>query len=172
LNDVKITAKKNFDLTNIRLDFSRELALIGDMIKKDIRMGIKIRRTIDGGTMDPLHPFTIKQKGSASPLIDTGTMSKVIVKKSRKLVEVFPAKSRTKPIKGYPKGIAEIQQKGATIRVTEKMRSFLHTKGLHLSKSTKVIKIPPRPWFGVSNKILKDIPKMIRKRIQQEISRV
>lgn len=36
---------------------------------------------------------------------------------------------------------------GAMIPVTEKMRGFLHYKGIHLKRSTMELTIPARPWF-------------------------
>ena len=171
MKDIKITAIKNFDLSKVKLDFRKELSLIGDMIRRDIRMGIKAQRTIDCQTMKPLHPFTVKQKGFPAPLIKEGIMSRVTVKKSKNKVEIFPASSRMQPLPGYPRGIAEVQQKGATIQVTDKMRSYLSGKGLHLRKKTTVIRIPARPWFGITSKVLRDIPKMMGKRIKREIKR-
>ena len=174
MKSVKITAKKNFDLNKIKLDVSKELNLIGDMIRKDIRMGIKAQRTIDGKVMKPLHPFTVKEKGFPAPLIKEGIMSRINVKKATKKkqeVKIYPAKQRTQPIKGFPLGIAEIQQKGARIRVTDNMRAYLHGRGLHLSKKTQSLEIPARPWFGISDKIMRDIPRMIKARIRQEIRR-
>jgi len=43
--------------------------------------------------------------------------------------------------------IATIQEFGATIKVTEKMRAFLHHKGIHLRKDTTHIEIPSRPFL-------------------------
>ena len=54
-----------------------------------------------------------------------------------------------------PKGqdmlaIARIMEGGATIRVTEKMRGWFASHGLHLRPSTSFILIPPRPVFGTA----------------------
>lgn len=54
-----------------------------------------------------------------------------------------------------PKGqdmlaIARVMEGGATIRVTEKMRGFFASHGLHLKPSTTHILIPPRPVFGTA----------------------
>ena len=45
---------------------------------------------------------------------------------------------------------ARIHQFGGSIKVTPKMRAFLHFKGIHLKKTTQVIKIPARPYLGVT----------------------
>lgn len=46
---------------------------------------------------------------------------------------------------------------GATIRVTPKMRAWLHYQGIHLRKDTDVINIPPRPFMRTVAK--SDAPK-------------
>ena len=40
-----------------------------------------------------------------------------------------------------------VHEFGAVIKVTPKMRGFLHFIGIHLKPSTKVIHIPPRPFM-------------------------
>lgn len=44
-------------------------------------------------------------------------------------------------------GIAAVQNYGAQIAVTDKMRGFLHHLGIHLKDSTGNIIIPPRPFM-------------------------
>ena len=177
MDDIKITVKNDFDFKKIKMDFSHELNLIGGMIKKDIRTGIRVSREIDGGSMKSLHPFTVKEKGGiTTPLMSegVGTLSRVNktrATRSKQVVIITPAESRTQPLKGYPHGIAEVQQRGATIRVTKKMRSYLRSRGLHLSKKTNVIRIPARPWFGISKSVMRAIPKLFHKRIDMELKR-
>lgn len=55
-----------------------------------------------------------------------------------------------------------IHENGALIKVTDKMRAFLHFIGLHLKASTKIIRIPPRPAYR------KAVARMLRKRKAQE----
>jgi phage gpG-like protein len=43
--------------------------------------------------------------------------------------------------------LAAIHEYGCTIKVTPKMRAFLHRQGLHLKESTTVIKIPERSFL-------------------------
>lgn len=43
--------------------------------------------------------------------------------------------------------LAGIHEYGCEIKVTPKMRAFLHRQGLHLKKSTTVIKIPERSFL-------------------------
>lgn len=53
---------------------------------------------------------------------------------------------------GYVKGgemawLASIHEYGCTIKVTPKMRAYLHHQGLHLKKTTKEIVIPERSFL-------------------------
>lgn len=43
--------------------------------------------------------------------------------------------------------IGAVHEFGKDIEVTDKMRSYLHAQGLHLKKTTKVIKIPQRSFL-------------------------
>ena len=57
---------------------------------------------------------------------------------------------------------ARIHQFGGSIKVTPKMRAFLHFKDIHLKKTTQFIKIPARPYLGVTQADKKHIIQMIR----------
>nr|DAS46862.1 MAG TPA: virion morphogenesis protein [Caudoviricetes sp.] len=50
-------------------------------------------------------------------------------------------------LKGQNAWLAGIHEYGCTIKVTPKMRSFLHRQGLHLKSTTTVIKIPERSFL-------------------------
>jgi len=63
---------------------------------------------------------------------------------------------------------AAIHEFGGTIPVTEKMRRFLHWRGVHLKKSTTQIVIPKRPWFFPVVK--KETPR-IAETIQEAINK-
>ena len=43
--------------------------------------------------------------------------------------------------------IATVHEFGCTIEVTDKMRAYLNSQGLHLKKDTKVINIPQRSFI-------------------------
>lgn len=43
--------------------------------------------------------------------------------------------------------LGAVHEFGATINVTEKMRNYLHSQGLHLRKNTTQINIPARPFL-------------------------
>lgn len=50
-------------------------------------------------------------------------------------------------LKGEHAWLAGIHEYGCNIRVTPRMRAFLHYKGYHLSKQTTVIQIPERSFI-------------------------
>lgn len=50
-------------------------------------------------------------------------------------------------------------ERGARIPVTPKSRAYLHSRGVHLKKSTTELILPPRPWFLPT--VIKSKPKII-----------
>jgi len=48
---------------------------------------------------------------------------------------------------GFAAKYAAVREFGARILVTDKMRAFLHYKGIHLKKTTTEIVQEPGPWF-------------------------
>ena len=63
-------------------------------------------------------------------------------------IEVLNGKSiEVGCIEGKHKWLAAIHEYGCNIKVTPKMRAFLHAKGLHLRKDTTVIRIPERSFL-------------------------
>lgn len=64
------------------------------------------------------------------------------------------------------RNLAKIHEYGVNINVTDKMRGFLASQGLHLKKSTTVIRIPERSfirngWDSNSNNILNKIEGLV-----------
>lgn len=55
-----------------------------------------------------------------------------------------------------------IHENGALIKVTPRMRAYLHSIGMHLSKNTQIIRIPPRPVLD------KAIQRHLRKKERKE----
>lgn len=128
---------------------------VGDFSKKlestiETRLGLagvflegKMAVKITGRLSPPLHPYTVRKKGSSQPLIDTGEMlSQLDHKVIRNTVEVGVFGSRA--------GIAKIQEFGKKINVTPKMRKYLHTQGLHLKAGTTQVVIPERSFMRSS----------------------
>ena len=61
--------------------------------------------------------------------------------------------------------IAMVNEYGAEIKVTPKMRIFLHIKGLHLKASTQFIKIPERSFIRAGFESCKD-------ELEQQVNRM
>lgn len=149
---------------------SRELARIERALPRAIerakeRAGVymagKIRKGIrdsapGGKAFVPLHEFTLKmrQGKSTKPLIWWGDLLNAVTYQIDG-DSVFVGVLRTARAKakkrdrgeGYLANIAEIQEHGRIIRVTPKMRAWLHRHGLHLKATTNFIRIPPRPFI-------------------------
>lgn len=97
-----------------------------------------------------------KRRGQRKPLNDTGTL--------RRSIHYQP--SANSVTVGTNLKYAAIHQFGGDIKVTPKMRAYLHSQGIHLRKSTNAIHIPARPFLGVNDKDLAVIREMMKKHIQ------
>ena len=131
----------------------------------------------------PLHPFTLEQKElkgyDKRTLIARGDYVNNIG-----VVEIKKGKGYTYRV-GFRKNIkigdlpidvlGRIMEYGARIKVTPKMRAYLHYKGLHLKKKTDYIIIPARPHFmPVFLRIkreLKEITKWTNKQITKQLKK-
>lgn len=102
------------------------------------------------GHWKPLSKFTVERKGHSYKLIDTKGLYRsfnwaiVSAQAGPGTGEVWVGIIRD------PRNatLMMIHENGARIRVTPKMRAFLHSIGMHLKKSTTTITIPPRPVMG------------------------
>jgi len=66
-----------------------------------------------------------------------------------------------------------IHEFGAEIVVTEKMRSYLHIHGIHLSPETDRIFIPERPVLrSAVDRIYPKLPKLLREKVWDTVRRV
>ena len=103
-------------------------------------------RIISGHDMAKLHGFTIDRKGSSKPLIDDGDLLGSVGHRFVAKDAVFVGVNR-KAADGT--NVAELheREKGTRIKVTPKMRAYLHARGFHLRPETKVLFIPGRPYI-------------------------
>jgi hypothetical protein len=122
---------------NCKVALMRAGILIEGMIKD---------RIISGRDMAKLHGFTIDEKGSSKPLIDGGDLLGSVGYRFVERDAVFVGVHR-KAEDGTD--IAELHEReeGVRIKVTPKMRAYLHARGLHLKRSTTEIFIPGRPYL-------------------------
>ena len=95
-----------------------------------------------GMPFKPLSPVTIANKGSSKPLINHGDLIGSVTYEVLDNNHVFIGVK-----KGQEANIAAVHEFGCTIRVTQKMRAYLHHNGIHLKTSTQYIHIPARPFL-------------------------
>jgi len=108
--------------------------------------GMVKERILDGKDMKPLHGFTVQQKGSSKPLIDDGDLlGSVDFAFLDELAVIVGARRRAEDGTDVA-GIHE-RENGMRIRVTPKMRAFLHARGFHLRPETRELFIPGRPFL-------------------------
>ena len=103
-------------------------------------------RVISGRGMKPLHPFTVEQKGSSKPLIDDGDLLGSVGFRFVRNNAVFVGAHR-KTADGIDLAALHEREEGTRIKVTPKMRAYLHARGLHLRRTTTEIFIPGRPYI-------------------------
>jgi hypothetical protein len=150
-----ITIEKNFDFSKINMDLSKELNLSGSMIIKDMVDKNRKGLSYNGEKLEPLNPKTIKRKrakGRSNPsraLYDSGLMI-----------------GRGSAKKTGGRGL--FLSKRASKTKQEAVISFAkdrHQIGIYHNEGTN--KLPKREWFGVSDKVEKDILRMIELRIDR-----
>lgn len=102
-----------------------------------------------GEKFTPLSPVTIANKGSSKPLIDNGDLvgSVTYATPDTNTVFIGVRKSAKSKDGGALANIAAVHEFGCTIKVTPKMRAYLHYQGIHLKASTQYITVPPRPYL-------------------------
>ena len=122
---------------NSSVALSRAGILLEGMIKD---------RIISGRDMAKLHGFTVEQKGSSKPLINDGDLLGSVGHRFVEKNAVFVGAHR-KAADGTDVAELHEREKGTRIKVTPKMRAYLHAHGFHLKPETKVLFIPGRPYI-------------------------
>lgn len=155
-------AKRAFKTGRIRAEVSRLAQVVGEKQAKALRE--QIAKTILDGQAGgpPLSPATVEMKGSQTPWFNTGVLAKSIdLVRLGKFTWGIGFKSGTGSHRDMDvAAIAIINEFGATIKVTERMRGFLAARGIFLQKATKVLIVPARPV--VRPAISKMLPKFRR----------
>ena len=108
---------------------------VGNYGASEIKKGI-----VSGKNFAPNHPYTAAKKGSSKPLIDKGDLLGSVTYDVINSNAVFIGVNKNA-------NIAAVHEFGCTIKVTPKMRAYLHYNGLHLKASTQYINIPARPFI-------------------------
>ena len=125
---------------NCKVALTRAGILLEGMIKD---------RIISGRDMAKLHGFTIDQKGSSKPLVNDGDLLGSVGYRFVGKDAVFVGAHR-KAADGTDVAELHEREEGVRIKVTPKMRAYLHARGLHLKRSTTEIFIPGRPYIKPS----------------------
>lgn len=118
----------------------------------EIKRGI-INQAPGGKPFAPLHPFTIgkapfpPRKKSSKALIDHNDLVNSATYQVLSPEKVLVGVKKSVPGKKGVVDIAAVHEYGCTIRVTDKMRGYLHSQGLHLKQSTQFIRIPERSYL-------------------------
>ena len=147
---MSVTVEMNFDLKKIKLNLSKELNFVGQIIKKDHYQRLEEGKAVNGSGMQQLQPATIKRKGNSKILVDSGKMRNLIVKKAsskKQIVEVHPGR----------------REKYKNSKVTMADVGRFHQEGAG--------SLPVREWFGISEDAEARAYKLIEQRIEQEINR-
>ena len=102
-----------------------------------------------GNAFTANHPFTVAKKGSSKPLINDGDLVGSITHEDVGLNVVWVGVKKGSRSKdgGDLVDIAWVHEFGCSIRVTERMRVYLHSQGLHLKPATEYIRIPERSFL-------------------------
>jgi phage gpG-like protein len=111
------------------------------------RLKAVIERGVDRDKWPPLHPFTLENKTGNQMMVNSGTLLRSI--SSLTADSIFTVGRRHMEI-GSRLVYAGIQNFGGKIRVTPKMRGYLHWRGLHLKATTNHITIPKREYLFIS----------------------
>jgi hypothetical protein len=133
----------------------------------------KVKEKIEKGDPNwpPLSSATLeirRHKGrySDKPLYDTGAH---ILNRITHTVEGDVVKVG---IFGESALVACVQEFGATIKVTSKMRAFLRRFGIYLRKDKEVIKIPPRSFLrSTFDENEKEIEQLIGKEVKAVVEK-
>lgn len=100
-----------------------------------------------GKTFASLSQWTIAQKKSSKPLINYGDLRNSATYQVNSPEEVIVGVKKSVRGKKGDVNIAAVHEYGCTIKVTDKMRAYLHYQGIHLKASTQFIRIPERSYL-------------------------
>jgi len=139
--------------------------------KKEIKKTISGRGTLVPVTLKGIAPMTVKMRRAVGyrgkkPLRASGQMSNAVVAKKTGPNDWFVGVSKKTHVTVKPMGhtrrigkyvpltfyncanIAQLNENGFTIQVTDAMRGYLHAVGHHLSPGTKKLSVPKRAFIG------------------------
>jgi hypothetical protein len=133
-----------------------EKELVGERTDKALQTLAEAgKRFIVGGIINQrenwkqLSDITKTLKGHDRILIDSGTFvgSMVVYREGKRWFAGLPEGAKGNKGKDLEM-IGEVHEKGASVKVTEKIRKFFFAIGFPLRANTAFIMIPARPWFA------------------------
>jgi len=161
-------------LKNVMKKFDRRIEQNGTVAlhQSAVRLESIIRnRILDGKGMKPDHPFTVKLKRSSKPLIDNSDLLQSVSHHFIDRHTVAVGVNRRTP-KGVNIAALHEREKGVRIKVTPRMRAWLHGHGLHLKPSTKELFIPGRPFMKPSYRDFRKkgiVKKLFRQAVEKTV---
>ncbi len=142
----RIRVTKNFDLSKIKLDLTRELNLAAQIVKKDHFQRLERGIGVSGKKLEPSQKIKLGLGGKT--LVDSGQMRNLVIDKatkSKQVASLAPGSKRSYRGKDVtPADVGYFHQTGAG-------------------------RLPKREWFGITDKAEKDIFKMVEMTIEREI---
>ena len=130
-----------FNPSKIAAGIRQAAARAGNYGASAVKKGI-VSGAPGGQKFVPNSSFTTARKGSSKPLVDKGDLVGSVTYQVVDDNHVFIGVNKGKEV-----NIAAVHEFGCTIKVTPKMRAYLHYQGIHLKSSTQFISIPPRPFL-------------------------
>lgn len=131
----------------------------------------------------PLHTFTMAQKGKGSPLVDRGTLMREVKAHEMSELAIFVGVASSRKVGGIGLSrLAQVQEEGIFIKITPAMRGWLMANdfGDHVNKAQPArkdgrkgwIRIPPRPFikpYFRDSRLLAPTMKAIQTGAEQEL---
>ncbi len=121
------------------------------MLERALKKGIQSSAP-GGKKFKKLHPFTIAEKGSSKPLVDSGELMNAITHRMISKFDAMVGLLRNAPhagARGTAIGLINLgwlHEHGYAMKVTPRMRAVMGKRGLRIGESTTVIKVPARPF--------------------------
>lgn len=124
----------------------------GKMVEKELR-----RERAGGAGMKPLGAIS-RALGNRKPWGKSKFVTYVIRRTATAIITT--------------KGINKKMEEGGQVTISDRFKKFLHTRGIHLTKSTRTANIPARPLFApVWSRVQKQIVPFFEAKFHYQLSR-
>jgi len=130
------------------VSYKKPLTVCVNIMNSGVRECFDQQTGPDGQAWKPLSGATKRMRRGG------GAAAKILQDTGRLKASIANRVTNRDAITGTNLRYAAIQNFGGKIKVTPKMRAFLHWRGVHLRGRTKFITIPARPFIGHKDKNL------------------